>query len=101
MAAPLLNLGLAGLLAMSSPWWENYEHRDRYLCPDKGALVLERNESQASLISGRSRFTLFREASDAPGLRFSNEAMRLILRGDELTVEQLPMILTCLRTEDV
>lgn len=101
MALPLLPIGLASLLAMSSPWWENYEHRDRYLCPGKGSLVLERNDSQAALINGSSRFTLFREASDDPGMRFSNEAIRLILRGDELTLEQLPMILTCVRTENV
>ena len=98
---PLVHLGMAGLVAMSSPWWENYDHRDRYLCPDKGILVLERNDSQAALISGRNRFTLFREAADGPALQFSNESMRLFLRGDELTLEQLPMSLTCVRTEDV
>ncbi|MFN5163207.1 MAG: hypothetical protein ACK5IA_15260 [Cyanobacteriota bacterium] len=87
--------------AMNSPWWENYDHRDRYLCSGSGSLVIERNDSQASLISGGTRLTLFREEADAPGLRYRNGDMRLILRGDELTVEQLPRQLTCVRTEQV
>ncbi len=87
--------------AMQSPWWENYDQKDRYLCPNRGALVLERNDSQASLISGGSQMILFREASDAPGLRYRNEQMQLILRGDELTLERLPMKLVCVRTDQV
>jgi hypothetical protein len=87
--------------AMLSPWWENYDQKDRYLCPNQGSLVLERNASQASLISGGTQMTLFREASDAPGLRYRNDEMRLILRGDELTLERLPLKLTCVRTDQV
>ena len=48
-------------LAMGSPWWEQYEVRDTYLCPERGRLVVERNDAQASLLSGRFRTTLFRE----------------------------------------
>jgi hypothetical protein len=97
LLAPLASAGQA----MQSPWWENYDQKQRFVCPGRGALVLERNESQASLISGRSSSILFREASDNPGLIYRNGARRVILLGDELTLEQLPQRLTCLRTEDV
>jgi len=90
-----------GALAMSSPWWEDYDVKERYLCTDQGGVVLERNASQAALISGGSVTTLFREASDGPGLIYRNEELRLILRGDELTMERLPMKITCIRSERV
>ncbi|WP_216902792.1 MliC family protein [Synechococcus sp. CCY 9618] len=101
MAAPLLTLGLLPLLAMQSPWWEHYDLRERFVCGERLSVVLERNASQASLITGGSRATLFREESDAPGLRYQNESLRVILRGDELTLEQLPTRRVCLRTEEV
>ena len=85
---------------MQSPWWENYDLKERYICPDHGSLVLERNESQASLISGRSSSILFRESSDNRGLVYRNGTMLVMLRGDELTLEQLPQRLICLRTEE-
>jgi hypothetical protein len=85
--------------AASSPWWENYEQRDTFRCGEAGTVVLERNDAQASLLSGRVRSTLFREKSDAPGMRYSSGPLRVILRGDELVLEQLPQRLTCLRTE--
>jgi hypothetical protein len=100
-AAPLLTLGLLPLLAMQSPWWEHYDQRERFVCADRMAVVLERNASQASLIAGHTRTTLFREASDLPGLRYENESLRVILRGDELTLEQLPVRRVCVRTEQV
>jgi hypothetical protein len=87
--------------AMGSPWWENYERRDTYRCPDQRMLVLERNDSQASLLSGRVRSTFFREAGDAPGVRYQSGRLRLILEGDALTLEELPQRLTCVRTEEV
>jgi len=87
--------------AIGSPWWEQYDIRETYRCPGQGTLVVERNDSQASLLSGRYRTTLFREASEAPGLRFLNGRQRLILRGDELTLEELPQRLICIRTEEV
>ena len=86
---------------IQSPWWEDYAIRDRYLCRGEGSLVLERNDAQASLIQGRYRSTFFREASDEPGLRYSGDGMRLILNGDELTLERLPQRIQCLRTDQV
>jgi membrane-bound inhibitor of C-type lysozyme len=86
---------------MGSPWWEQYDIRDTYRCPDQRTLVVERNDAQASLLSGRFRSTLFRETSEAPGIRYQDGRMRLILRGDELTLEELPQRLTCIRTEEV
>ncbi|MEB3321507.1 MAG: hypothetical protein VKI81_01645 [Synechococcaceae cyanobacterium] len=99
LLSPLLGFGPA--LAMSSPWWEDYEQRDRYLCSDQATIVVERNDAQAAVLTGRHRSTLFREPSAAPGLRYSNDLMRLILRGDELTLERLPLRLTCIRTDEV
>ncbi|MEN9860592.1 MAG: hypothetical protein ACO3FK_05410 [Vulcanococcus sp.] len=90
---------LLPLLALSSPWWEDYDTRERFLCGDQGVLVVERNDAQASLISGRNRFTLFRVASSQPGLRYGSEAMELILWGDSLTLEQGRRKLQCTRTD--
>lgn len=90
---------LLSLLAVSSPWWEDYDIRDRFLCGDQGSVVVERNDAQASLISGRSRFTLFRVASSQPGLRFATDGMELILWGDNLTLEQGRRKLQCTRTD--
>ena len=90
---------LLPLLALSSPWWEGYDIRERFLCGAKGVLVVERNDAQASLISGRSRFTLFRVASSQPGVRYGSEAMELILWGDNLTLEQGRRKMQCTRTD--
>ena len=90
---------LLSLLAVSSPWWEDYDTRDRFLCGDQGSVVVERNDAQASLISGRSRFTLFRVASSQPVLRFATDGMELILWGDNLTLEQGRRKLQCTRTD--
>ena len=89
------------LLAMGSPWWEDYGITERFLCPDERRITVERNEAQASLIAGRYRSTLFREASDLPGLRYRNDQMTLILKGDLLTMEQQSRRLECVRTEQV
>lgn len=116
LALALPVLGLSGLIpqatglgepsawaapgAMTSPWWENYDVRQRFLCPQQGTVVVERNDSQASLIAAGVRFTLFRERDGEPGLRYRNDNLRLILSGDELTLEQLPQRFTCIRTEE-
>lgn len=95
----LLTVGAAGQAEpLQSPWWEDYGSHDRYLCRGQASVVLERNEAQASLIRGGYRTTFFREASDEPGLRYSSDGMRLILLGDELTLERLPQRISCLRT---
>jgi hypothetical protein len=98
----VLTAGAAKALpgAFQSPWWENYEVRQSFLCPGQGLVVVERNDSQASILSGGVRFTLFREQAAGPGLLYSSDSMRLTLRDDELTLEQLPQRLICHRTED-
>ncbi len=88
-------------MAMGSPWWEDYGITEHFLCPDQRRVTLERNDAQASLIAGRFRSTLFRQASNQPGLRYRNEQMTVILKGDVLTMEQLSRRLDCLRTEQV
>jgi hypothetical protein len=90
-----------GALALQSPWWENYDRADRYQCNPQMHLVLERNESQASLITGAGRVLLFRETAESAGVSYRNDVMRVILRGDELTLEQPPQRLICLRTDEV
>jgi len=101
-----LQLLAAGLmapaaLALQSPWWENYDRSDRYLCNKQMHLVLERNESQASLITGGGRMLLFRDSAQTVGVSYRNDVMRVILQGDELTLEQPPQRLICLRTDEV
>lgn len=88
------------LLAMVSPWWEDYAIKESFLCNERNTVLVERNDVQASLISGSRRLTLFRHEQDQPGLRFSNGDLRLIIRGDELTLEQWPNALACLRTDN-
>lgn len=90
---------LLPLLALSSPWWEDYDIRERFLCSGQGGLIVERNDAQASLISGNVRYTLFREASNQAGLMFRSEAMTLTLWGDSLTLEQGRRKLQCTRTD--
>jgi hypothetical protein len=86
---------------MGSPWWENYDVRQSFICPGRGTVVLERNDSQASLLSGGFRSTLFREAASGSELSFRNDDFRVTLQGDVLTLEQATRQITCLRTEEV
>jgi len=85
---------------MASPWWENYDRTLTFLCPGQGSLVLESNESQASILSHGSRSTLFRELDEGGSLTYRNGDFRVMLKGDELTLQQGARQLTCLRTED-
>ena len=96
-AAPLR----AGPGPMGSPWWENYDVRQNYLCPGRGTVVVERNDSQASLLSGGFRSTLFREPASGGEISFRNNDFRVTLQGDVLTLEQATRQITCLRTEEV
>lgn len=86
--------------AMGSPWWENYTERQSFLCPGRGAVVVERNDSQASLLSGGFRSTLFRDGGKEGELSFRNDDVRLTLQGDVLTLEQATRQITCLRTQE-
>jgi hypothetical protein len=103
MAVPVSHLLLltASVLAQASPWWEQYDSRDSFLCPRLGRVQLERNNAQASLTSSRFRTTAFRDDSPLPGLRYTNPRLTLILQGDLLTIEQLPSRIQCTRTERV
>jgi hypothetical protein len=96
----MLVLATLTALAMGSPWWEDYGTSETFLCPNLGVLIIERNDAQASVLSGRFRTTLLRERSDLPGVRYGDDKLRLIIRGDELTVEQLPNRFDCMRSQD-
>ena len=85
---------------MGSPWWENYEVRQSFICPGRGTVVVERNDSQASLLSGGFRSTLFRESASGGEISFRNDDFRVTLQGDVLTLEQATRQITCLRTEE-
>jgi hypothetical protein len=98
VGSPGRGLGASGI---TSPWWEDYDIKERYLCTEKGGVMLERNGSQAALISGGSRATLFRVPTDDPALIYRNDDLRVILRGDELTVERFPLKIICVRSEEV
>ena len=85
---------------MGSPWWENYDVRQSYLCPGRGTVVVERNDSQASLLTGGYRSTLFRDPASGSELSFRNDDFRVTLQGDVLTLEQATRQITCLRTQE-
>ncbi|MBM5803413.1 MAG: hypothetical protein FJ078_04730 [Cyanobacteria bacterium K_DeepCast_35m_m2_155] len=95
------------VVAMGSPWWEDYAIKETYLCSGQGQVVLERNDAQASLNTGRYRTTLFRQQDANPsqdsimGIVYRNDLLTLILRGDQLILEQLPQRTSCMRTESV
>jgi hypothetical protein len=91
-------------VAIDSPWWENYDRKDRFRCDQQQALVLERNESQASILMGGYRSTLFRDRQADNGVRYSGDGLMLRLNGDELQLElnrPMPTLMQCQRTEDV
>jgi hypothetical protein len=103
----LLFSALLGLVNSSpawagpSPWWEQYEREDRYRCGDRGEVLLERNESQASLYRDGYRINLFRDQNSPMLKRYSNERLKLTIQGDELTLEDLLTRSSCIRFEQV
>ena len=109
IAMPWLTLALTVSapfrVAIDSPWWENYERKDRFRCDQQQVvLVLERNESQASILMGGYRSTLFRDRQADNGVRYSGDGLMLRLNGDELQLEltrPMPTLMQCQRTEDV
>lgn len=91
-------------LAMESPWWENYDTKDRYRCDSQGMLILERNDSQASIVMAGQRSTLFRDRRVDNGIRYSGDGVMLSLKGDELQIDlrgPMPALIHCQRTDDV
>jgi len=91
------------MVAMDSSWWENYERKDRFRCTQQLVLILERNDSQASILMGGQRSTLFRDRQVQNVVRYSGEGLTFSLKGDELQIEltqPMPTILRCQRTED-
>ena len=108
IAMPLLSLALTMSapfrVAIDSPWWENYDRKDRFRCDQQQVLVLERNESQASILMGGHRSTLFRDRQADNSVRYSGEGLMVRLNGDELQLEltrPMPTLMQCQRTEDV
>ncbi len=108
IAGPWLSLAMtvfaSSRVALDSPWWENYERKDRFRCEHQQVLVLERNESQASILIGGQRSTLFKDRQVDNSVRYSREGLILSLKGDELQLEltqPMPTLLLCQRTEDV
>ncbi|MFO0014990.1 MAG: hypothetical protein ACK52U_00315 [Synechococcaceae cyanobacterium] len=108
MSTTLLSLGFAlfshTLVGFSSPWWEQYDAKEKYLCSDRAVVTLERNDSQASMFTRGMRTTLFRDANIHSGLLYRNDMLMVMLKGDELTLDQSKLDpfnpkLTCLRTE--
>jgi len=91
-------------VAIDSPWWENYERRDRFRCDQQQVLVLERNESQASILMGGHRSTLFRDRQADNSVRYSGEGLMLRLYGNEIHHEltrHMTKLMQTQRTEDV
>jgi len=80
IAAHALLLGLARPGGPTLPWAFSLvgelRQRDSFLCATRGKVIVERNDAQAALISGRSVTTLFRETSTLPGVRYATFAWR-------------------------
>ena len=109
MPTSLLSLSFAllsqTLVSFNSPWWEQYDAKEKYLCSDRAVVLIERNDAQASLFARGMRTTLFRDTQVTPTLLYRNDILMLTLKGDELTLDQSKLDpfnpkLTCLRTED-
>jgi len=89
---------------MESPWWENYDTKDRYRCDAQGMLILESNDSQASIVMAGQRSTLFRDRRVDNCIRYSGDGVMLSLKGDELQIDLLgpmPALIHCQRTDNV
>lgn len=84
-----------------SPWWENYELKQTYRCADSSELLLERNDSQASMYHRGYKTNLFRDQKAFALTRYTNERLSLVLSGDELTIEDLLSKTRCHRLEQV
>jgi len=76
-----------------SPCGETTDMPRQFSLPQQSKVIVERNDAQAALISGEiCSPRLFRESlHPARCALLANDPATLILRGDELTVERLPM----------
>ena len=97
-----LVLGLlvpAAAVAGPSPWWEHYDRIDRYRCGEEGKVLIERNDSQASLYMRGYRMNLFRDQQSPLLKRYSNSQFSLTIRGDEVEIEDFMTVRRCQRFE--
>jgi|TARA_Y100000991_G_scaffold125709_1_gene94651 hypothetical protein len=86
-------------LAGPSPWWEHYERIDHYRCGEEGKVLLERNDSQASLYMRGYKMNLFRDQQSPLLKRYSNSQLSVTIRGDEVEIEDLLSRRLCQRFE--
>ena len=99
-AAALLSLLVpAAAVAGPSPWWEHYDRSDRYRCGEEEKVLIERNDSQASLYMRGYRMNLFRDQQSAMVKRDSNSQFSLTIRGDEVEIEDFMTVRRCQRFE--
>ena len=82
-----------------SPWWEHYDRSDRYRCGEEEKVLIERNDSQASLYMRGYRMNLFRDQQSPLLKRYSNSQFSLTIRGDEVEIEDLMSRRRCQRFE--
>ncbi len=99
-AALLLSL-LAPTAASAgpSPWWEHYERSDNYRCGEDVKVLIERNDSQASLYMRGYRLNLFRDQQSPLLKRYANSQFSVTFRGDEIELEDLTSRRLCQRFE--
>ena len=86
-------------VAGPSPWWEHYDRSDRYRCGEEEKVLVERNDSQASLYMRGYRMNLFRDQQTPLLKRYSNSQLSLTIRGDEVEIEDLISRRRCQRFE--
>ena len=86
-------------VAGPSPWWEHYDRSDRYRCGEEEKVLIERNDSQASLYMRGYRMNLFRDQQTPLLKRYSNSQFSLTIRGDEVEIEDLISRRLCQRFE--
>ena len=99
-AAALLGLLVpTAAVAGPSPWWEHYDRSDRYRCGEEEKVLVERNDSQASLYMRGYRMNLFRDQQTPLLKRYSNSQFSLTIRGDEVEIEDLISRRLCQRFE--
>ena len=99
-AAVLLGLLVpTAAVAGPSPWWEHYDRSDRYRCGEEEKVLVERNDSQASLYMRGYRMNLFRDQQSPLLKRYSNSQLSLTIRGDEVEIEDLISRRRCQRFE--